>query len=56
LPTGARSRPISSPAPTAFIPSCDKACNDWRGHRYFVVGDEMIIVDRNNRIVAVIAL
>jgi hypothetical protein len=25
----------------------------WRGHRYFV---EMIIVDRNNRIVAVIAL
>ena len=28
----------------------------WRGHRYFVVGDEMIIVDRNNRIVAVIAL
>src|SRR6266540_938914 len=28
----------------------------WRGYRYFVVGDEMIIVDRNNRIVAVIAL
>src|SRR6266508_4050016 len=28
----------------------------WRGYRYFVVGDDMIIVDRNNRIVAVIAL
>ncbi len=28
----------------------------WRGHRYFVVGDEMIIVDSKNRIVAVIAL
>ena len=28
----------------------------WRGHRYFVVGDEMIVVDSKNRIVAVIAL
>jgi hypothetical protein len=28
----------------------------WRGYRYFVVGDDMIVVDRNNRIVAVIAL
>ena len=26
----------------------------WRGHMYFVVGDEIIIVDRNHRIVAVI--
>jgi len=27
---------------------------DWRGHMYFVVGDEIIIVDRNHRIIAVI--
>jgi hypothetical protein len=26
----------------------------WRGHMYFVVGDQIIIVDRNHRIVAVI--
>ncbi|TMJ34849.1 MAG: DUF1236 domain-containing protein [Alphaproteobacteria bacterium] len=29
---------------------------EWRGHMYFVVGDEIIIVDRNHRIVAVIAV
>jgi hypothetical protein len=28
----------------------------WRGFFYFVVGDEIIIVDRNHRIVAVIAV
>jgi hypothetical protein len=26
----------------------------WRGHMYFIVGDQIIIVDRNHRIVAVI--
>jgi hypothetical protein len=25
----------------------------WRGHMYFVVGDQIIIVDRNHRIIAV---
>jgi hypothetical protein len=29
---------------------------DWRGHMYFVVGDEIIIVDRNHRIVAILAV
>jgi hypothetical protein len=29
---------------------------EWRGHMYFVVGDEIIIVDRNHRIVAVVAV
>jgi hypothetical protein len=29
---------------------------EWRGHMYFVVGDEIIIVDRNHHIVAVIAV
>jgi hypothetical protein len=29
---------------------------EWRGHMYFVVGDEIIIVDRNHRIVAVITI
>ncbi|MEA2947306.1 MAG: hypothetical protein QOI40_2636, partial [Alphaproteobacteria bacterium] len=27
---------------------------EWRGHMYFVVGEEIIIVDRNHHIVAVI--
>jgi len=27
---------------------------EWRGHMYFVVGEEIIIVDRNHRIIAVI--
>ena len=26
----------------------------WRGHQYFVVGDQIIIVDRNHRIIAII--
>lgn len=29
---------------------------DWRGHYYFVVNDEIIIVDRSRKIVAVLAL
>ena len=29
---------------------------EWRGHMYFVVNDEIIIVDSNQRIVAVIAV
>jgi len=29
---------------------------EWRGFFYFVVGDEIIIVDRNHRIVAVVAV
>ncbi|HMJ31995.1 MAG TPA: DUF1236 domain-containing protein [Xanthobacteraceae bacterium] len=27
---------------------------EWRGHMYFVVNDEIIIVDRNHRIIAVL--
>jgi hypothetical protein len=27
---------------------------DWRGHMYFVVGDQIIIVDRNHHIIAVV--
>ena len=29
---------------------------EWRGHMYFIVDDQIIIVDRNHRIVAVIDL
>jgi hypothetical protein len=29
---------------------------EYRGHMYFVVGDEIIIVDRDHRIIAVIAV
>lgn len=29
---------------------------EWRGHMYFVVNDEIIIIDSNHRIVAVIAV
>jgi hypothetical protein len=29
---------------------------EWRGYMYFVVGDEIIIVDRNHRIIAVITV
>jgi hypothetical protein len=29
---------------------------EWRGHLYFVVNDEIIIVDRNHRIIAVITV
>jgi hypothetical protein len=28
----------------------------WRGFLYFVVGDEIIIVDRNHKIVAILAV
>jgi hypothetical protein len=28
----------------------------WRGHRYFIVGDQIVIVDRNFRIVAVLTV
>jgi hypothetical protein len=27
---------------------------EWRGHMYFVVGDQIIVVDRNHRIIAII--
>jgi hypothetical protein len=29
---------------------------EWRGFMYFVVGDEIIIVDRNHHIVAILAV
>jgi hypothetical protein len=29
---------------------------EWRGHMYFVVGDEIIVVDRDHRIIAVLAV
>jgi hypothetical protein len=29
---------------------------EWRGYMYFVVGDEIIVVDRGNRIIAVLAV
>ena len=29
---------------------------EWRGYMYFVVGDEIIIVDRNHNIVAILAV
>jgi hypothetical protein len=29
---------------------------DWRGHLYFVYNDEIIIVDRNHRIIAVLQI
>jgi hypothetical protein len=29
---------------------------EWRGHMYFVVGDEIIIVDRNHRIIAIVTV
>ena len=41
---------------TVHVVAVPSTLVQWRGRRYFVVGDEMIIVDRNNRIVAVIAL
>jgi len=41
---------------TVHVVAVPSTLVQWRGHRYFVVGDEMIIVDRNNRVVAVIAL
>jgi hypothetical protein len=27
---------------------------EWRGHTYFIVNDQIIVVDRNHKIVAVI--
>jgi hypothetical protein len=27
---------------------------EWRGHMYFVVGDQIIVVDRNHRIIAIV--
>jgi hypothetical protein len=27
---------------------------EWRGHMYFIVGDQIIVVDRNHRIIAII--
>jgi hypothetical protein len=29
---------------------------EWRGHSYFVVGDEIVILDRDKKIVAVLAV
>ncbi len=29
---------------------------EWRGYWYFVVGDEIIIVDRSHRIIAILAV
>jgi Protein of unknown function (DUF1236) len=29
---------------------------EWRGHSYFVVGDEIVIIDRDKKIVAVLAV
>jgi Protein of unknown function (DUF1236) len=38
----------------AVPPTLIKVYPQWRGHMYFVVGDQIIIVDRRHRIVAVI--
>jgi hypothetical protein len=35
-------------------PSLIEIHPQWRGHMYFVVGDQIIIVDRNHRIIAII--
>jgi Protein of unknown function (DUF1236) len=43
-------RVVAVPAPLIEI------YPEWRGHMYFVVGDEIIIVDNNHRIIAVIAI
>jgi Protein of unknown function (DUF1236) len=43
-------RVVAVPAPLIEI------YPEWRGHMYFVVGDEIIIVDNNHRIIAVIAV
>jgi uncharacterized protein DUF1236 len=43
-------RVVAVPAPLIEI------YPEWRGHMYFVVGDEIIIVDSNHRIIAVIAV
>jgi hypothetical protein len=41
---------------TVLVVAVPPTLAQWRGQRYFVVGNQMIIVDSNNRIVAVIAL
>jgi uncharacterized protein DUF1236 len=41
-------RVVAVPAPLIKIHP------EWRGHMYFVVGDEIIIVDHNHRIIAII--
>jgi hypothetical protein len=38
----------------AVPPPLIKIHPEWRGHRYFVVRDQIIVVDRNHRIVAII--
>jgi hypothetical protein len=38
----------------AVPPTLIKVYPQWRRHMYFVVGDQIIIVDRRHRIVAVI--
>jgi hypothetical protein len=35
-------------------PALIKIHPEWRGHMYFVVGDQIIVVDRNHRIIAII--
>ncbi len=35
-------------------PSLIEIHPQWRGHMYFVVGDQIIIVDRDHRIIAII--
>jgi hypothetical protein len=45
-----RVRVVAVPAPLIEI------YPEWRRHMYFVVGDQIIIVDRNHRIVAVISV
>jgi Protein of unknown function (DUF1236) len=43
-------RVVAVPAPLIEI------YPEWRGHMYFVVGDEIIIVDNDHRIIAVLAI
>jgi len=38
----------------AVPPPLIKIHPEWRGHMYFVVGDQIIVVDRNHRIIAII--
>jgi len=40
----------------AVPPTLIEIYPEWRGHMYFVVGDEIIIVDSNHRIIAVITV
>jgi hypothetical protein len=50
---------VGTPVPTSVRvvevpPTLIEIHPEWRGHMYFVVGEEIIIVDRNHHIVAVI--